>query len=109
MNNQIVNTIKNYYIKQNKYNISVGDHVTVSSILSKKLKRKQIFSGIIVSIKKNKTFTVRNIISKTFIDRTYNLNSNLLMNINIIKKNLNYKHSKLYNVYPRKPISQSNN
>lgn len=108
MNLNLIKTIENRFIKKNMIeDIKIGNYLTIHSILSKKLKRKQTFSGIVISIKKKRlysTLTLRNIIAKICIDRTYNLNSNMIINKEIINNDLSFKRSKIYYLIPKKTI-----
>nr|YP_009118110.1 ribosomal protein L19 [Malawimonas californiana]AJF22883.1 ribosomal protein L19 [Malawimonas californiana] len=108
MTSNIIKTIENRYIKKDKIkNIKIGDFVTINSIISKKLKRKQTFTGVLIAIKRkgiSSTFTLRNTISKTVIDNSYKIYSNLIVNRNINESKHTFNRSKIYFFIPKKTI-----
>jgi ribosomal protein L19 len=88
----IINILNNKLIEQYKKktkikipNIKKGDKISVRYILSKKQKRKQIFTGICTTIKNKgyrSSFTLENIIYKQKISKTFILYSSMLISIN---------------------------
>src|SRR5579885_2581539 len=72
-------------------NFKKGDLISVRMITSKKLKRKQIFTGVCVK-KKNKgicsSFTLYNVIDGVAIFKTFPMYSTMISNVYILQKNV---------------------
>lgn len=92
----LINTLNQELIEQykNRSNIQipsfkVGDLISLRIIISKKLKRKQIFTGICIA-RKNKgfrsTFTLYNVIYKEGVTKTFPLYSSMISNIQVLQK-----------------------
>lgn len=87
--------------KVNDIDIHIGDTVRVHSKVVEGAKtRIQIFEGILIRMRGrdvNKTFTVRRIGAGNLgVERTWPLDSNILVKIEIKKKNSGVRRSKLY-------------
>lgn len=79
----------------------VGDTIRVhSKVIEGAKTRVQVFEGILMRIRGrdvNRTFTVRKIgAAAVGVERTWPLNSNTIVKIEVKKKALNVRRSKLY-------------
>lgn len=82
-------------------NMHVGDTIRVhSKVIEGAKTRIQVFEGILMRIRGrdvNRTFTVRKIgAAAVGVERTWPLNSNTIVKIEVKKKALNVRRSKLY-------------
>nr|NP_066331.1 ribosomal protein L19 [Malawimonas jakobiformis]AAG13698.1 ribosomal protein L19 [Malawimonas jakobiformis] len=87
----IIKILNNELIKQSQKksnlktsSLKIGNTVSIRIILSKKLKRKQVFMGVCIK-KKNKgfrsTFTLKNIIDNVTVIKTFPLYSSMITEI----------------------------
>lgn len=88
-------------IKMGEQNIHIGDTVRVHSKVTEGTKsRIQTFEGILISLRGrdvNKTFTVRKIgAAGVGVERTWPLDSNSIVKIDVKKKTTGVRRSKLY-------------
>lgn len=94
-----------YIVKRPEF--SVGDTVSVSTIVREKNKKRiQVFKGIVIAIKGSglsKTFTVRKISAGIGVEKIFPLNSPNISKIEVVKKGA-VRKSKLY--YMRKRIGK---
>jgi large subunit ribosomal protein L19 len=92
----IIKTLNNELIEQHnkKYNLKIpnfkiGDLITLRIIISKKKKRRQIFTGYCIAYRKKlfeSTFTLYNSIYKEGVVKTFPLYSSMISNIQVLKK-----------------------
>lgn len=87
--------------KFNETQIHIGDTLRVhSKVVEGEKSRVQVFEGILINLRgrgENKTFTVRKIgVGGIGVERTWPLNSNSLVKIEVKKKAANVRRSKLY-------------
>lgn len=85
----------------NEQNIHIGDTIRVhSKVVEGEKTRIQVFEGILISLRgrgENKTFTVRKIGAGGIgVERTWPLNSNSIVKIEVKKKATKVRRSKLY-------------
>lgn len=89
----IIDILNNELIKQHKIksnfkipSLKIGSTVSIRIILSKRLKRKQVFMGTCIK-KKNKgfrtTFTLKNIVDNVTVIKTFPLYSSMITDISI--------------------------
>ena len=91
-------------------NIHIGDTIRVhSKVLEGAKTRTQVFEGILIRLRgrgENKTFTVRKIGAGGIgVERTWPLNSNSIVKIEVKKKGVKVRRSKLY--YLRELVGKS--
>lgn len=95
-------------VKFKDQDLHVGDMVRVSTNVVEGAKtRVQTFEGAIISMRGrdvNKTFTVRRVTKGIGVERTWPLDSNTIVDINIVKKSTKTRRSKLY--YLRSLVSK---
>lgn len=87
--------------KFGEQHIHIGDTIRVhSKVVEGEKSRIQIFEGILISLRgrgENKTFTVRRIgVGGIGVERTWPLNSNSLVKIEVKKKAAKVRRAKLY-------------
>lgn len=85
----------------NDQNLHIGDTLRVhSKVVEGEKVRTQVFEGVLIRLKgreENKTFTVRRIGAGGIgVERTWPLNANSLVKIEVKKKALKVRRSKLY-------------
>ena len=88
-------------VKFGDTNLHIGDTVRVySKVVEGGKTRIQLFEGILIRIKgrgENRTFTIRRIGSSGIgVERIWPLNSNTLVKVEVKKKALKVRRSKLY-------------
>ncbi len=88
-------------VKLGEQSIHIGDTLRVHSKVVEGTKaRVQVFEGILIRLQGrdvNKTFTVRKIgAAGVGVERTWPLNSNSIVKIEVKKKNAGVRRSKLY-------------
>mgnify|MGYP001575602526 FL=1 len=99
----MINNIQDFNKKQKKERktkINTGDLIEIFYIIKENDKKKiQSFKGICIAIKKNihDNITLRKISFNIGTEKTFPLNSEIIQQIKIIKKN-KIKKSKLYNI-----------
>lgn len=91
----ILKTLDNQLVKQyndnfkiKRPNISIGDKITVRFLMSKRQKRKHIFTGVCTYIKRKgfrSSFTLENMIYKQKVSKTFILYSSMVLGISKIK------------------------
>lgn len=87
--------------KHNEVDIHIGDTLRVhSKVVEGEKTRVQVFEGVLIRLKgrgENKTFTVRRIGPGGIgVERTWPLNSNSIVKIDVKKKAMRVRRSKLY-------------
>lgn len=85
----------------NEQKIHIGDTIRVhSKVVEGERTRVQVFQGVLIRLRgrgENKTFTVRRVgIGGIGVERTWPLNSNSLVKIEVKRKALKVRRSKLY-------------
>ncbi|NDC82474.1 50S ribosomal protein L19 [bacterium] len=87
---QIIEQIENAQIKENTPQFSVGDTVVVSTaIIEGKKRRIQKFEGTVVKKtgkRVRESFTVRRVIDKIGVEKTFLLHSPLVEDVSIVKR-----------------------
>lgn len=91
MNNaQLIEKIEKEQMKQNVADFKVGDTIRVSKVIVEgKKKRIQKFEGLVTKIQGRNSrlrFTVRRVIDKIGVEKTYLLHSDLVPEIEILSK-----------------------
>lgn len=80
--------------------IHVGDTIRVSTnVVEGSKTRVQTFEGVLISLRgrgENQTFAVRKVTKGFGVERTWPLNSNTIVDINVVKKTTKVRRAKLY-------------
>ena len=99
MATKLIQELEKSWERQDVADVSVGDTVSVGwTIVEGKKKRVQRFEGIIIKAtgaRSRRSITVRKIVDKNGVEKTFLLHSPLLADINVISKG-NVRRARLY-------------
>ncbi|AAT27914.1 50S ribosomal protein L19 [[Mycoplasma] mobile] len=99
MQNKLLDIVENDQLRNDLPEFKSGDNIKVLVRIKEGAKERiQAFEGLVIAIKNystHKTFTVRKISNSVGVERTFPLNSPVIVSIEVLRKN-KVRRSKLY-------------